>query len=46
MSLERDCILLVFLVAFPLLRHLGVEDAGQDSGLIGSAFYSICGGNA
>ena len=47
MSLERDCmILLVFLVAFPLLRHLGAEDAGRDSGLIGSAFYSMCRGNA
>lgn len=38
--------LLVVLVAFPLLRHLGVEDAGWDSRLTGSAFYSICGGNA
>lgn len=43
MSLQRDrMILLAFLVAFLLLRHLGVEDAGWNSRLIGSAFYSIC----
>lgn len=45
---ERNCTVLLAFCKWlsHCWRHLGVKDAGWNSRLIGSAFYSICWGNA